>query len=160
LLEAEPRGEKLIREEYGKIAAKAPPEYRSHYWVTALAKADAFGLGAMESASDCTDHYRRRARLAGATSLYFAERKVNPDFANWRESLWSVWVLLFSGLHQPRKTTVGRLVTMAVLVGWCSPCRAARTAAPARSCVGGCYTRPIKTSTMTISRISPSPPPG
>jgi voltage-gated potassium channel len=56
------------------------------------------------------------AWLIGATALYFAERRVNSDFATWDESLWSVWVLLFSGLHEPPKTTMGRLVTMAMLV--------------------------------------------
>ncbi len=56
------------------------------------------------------------AWVIGATALYFAERRVNSDFATWDESLWSVWVLLFSGLHEPPKTTPGRLVTMAMLV--------------------------------------------
>ena len=56
------------------------------------------------------------AWLAGSTALYLAERRVNPDFATWGDSLWGVWVLLFSGLNQPPKTTAGRLVTMAVLV--------------------------------------------
>jgi len=56
------------------------------------------------------------AWLFGATALYFAERGVNPDFATWGESLWKVWVLLFSGLDQPPKTVAGRLVTMTVLV--------------------------------------------
>ena len=54
--------------------------------------------------------------LIGATGLYLAERRVNPDFATWGNSLWGVWVLLFSGLDQPPKTTAGRLVTMVVLV--------------------------------------------
>lgn len=56
------------------------------------------------------------AWLAGATALYFAERHVNDDFASWSETLWNVWVLLFSGLDQPPKTALGRLITMAVLV--------------------------------------------
>jgi voltage-gated potassium channel len=56
------------------------------------------------------------AWLFGATALYFAERGVNPDFATWGETLWNVWVLLFSGLDQPPKTAAGRLITMAVLV--------------------------------------------
>jgi voltage-gated potassium channel len=54
--------------------------------------------------------------LVGATGLYFAERRVNPDFATWADSLWGVWVLLFSGLDQPPKTTAGRLVAMVLLV--------------------------------------------
>ncbi len=56
------------------------------------------------------------AWLLGATALYLAERSVNSDFATWGESLWNVWVLLFSGLDQPPKTAVGRLLTMAILV--------------------------------------------
>jgi voltage-gated potassium channel len=56
------------------------------------------------------------AWLLGATGLYYAERHVNPDFVTWGESLWNVWVLLFSGLDQPPKTAPGRLVTMVVLV--------------------------------------------
>jgi len=56
------------------------------------------------------------AWLVGATALYYAERRVNADFATWTETLWNVWVLLFSGLDQPPKTPVGRLTTMAVLV--------------------------------------------
>ena len=54
--------------------------------------------------------------LVGATGLYFAERRANPDFATWADSLWGVWVLLFSGLDQPPKTTAGRLVAMVLLV--------------------------------------------
>lgn len=56
------------------------------------------------------------AWLVGATALYFAERRVNPEFATWTDTLWNVWVLLFSGLDQPPKTVVGRLVTMVILV--------------------------------------------
>src|SRR5690349_7040943 len=56
------------------------------------------------------------AWLAGATGLYLVERRVNPDFATWSDALWGVWVLLFSGLDQPPKTTAGRLIAMLVLV--------------------------------------------
>ncbi len=56
------------------------------------------------------------AWLVGATALYFAERHVNAEFASWTDTLWNVWVLLFSGLDKPPKTVVGRLVTMAILV--------------------------------------------
>src|SRR3954462_11812422 len=54
--------------------------------------------------------------LVGATGLYFAERRGKPAFATWADSLWGVWVLLFSGLDQPPKTTAGRLVSMVLLV--------------------------------------------
>ena len=56
------------------------------------------------------------AWVLGSTGLYFAERGVNADFATWDEALWSVWVLLFSGLHEPPSTTPGRLIAMAILV--------------------------------------------
>ena len=54
--------------------------------------------------------------LLGATALHWAERGVNPDFATWGDSLWGVWVVLFSGLDSAPKTTAGRLVMMALLV--------------------------------------------
>ncbi len=54
--------------------------------------------------------------LLGATALYLAERHANPDFATWGDSLWGVWVVMFSGLESPPKTTAGRLVIMALLV--------------------------------------------
>lgn len=56
------------------------------------------------------------AWLVGATVLFFAERGDNSEFSTWGEALWNVWLLLFSGLDQPPKTLVGRLVTMLVLV--------------------------------------------
>jgi voltage-gated potassium channel len=54
--------------------------------------------------------------LLGATGLFFAERWINPDFATWGDSLWGVWVLLFSGLDQAPKTMAGRLIAMLILV--------------------------------------------
>ena len=54
--------------------------------------------------------------LLGASALYLAERGVNPEFSTWGDSLWGVWVVLFSGLDSAPKTTVGRLVMMALLV--------------------------------------------
>jgi voltage-gated potassium channel len=50
------------------------------------------------------------------TALFFAERGTNPQFETWRESLWNVWVTLFSGLNTAPATRVGRLVMSAVLV--------------------------------------------
>jgi voltage-gated potassium channel len=56
--------------------------------------------------------------LIGALGLYLAERRTNPAFGSFGESLWDVWVLLFSGLDQdqPPKTLAGRLLTMVLLV--------------------------------------------
>jgi len=41
--------------------------------------------------------------LPGATAIHLAERRANPSFATWPDSLWNVWVLLFSGLSEPPK---------------------------------------------------------
>ena len=54
--------------------------------------------------------------LVGGTAIYLVERGANPDFATWGDSLWNVWLLLFSGLDTPPKTTAGRLVTSVLLV--------------------------------------------
>ncbi len=56
------------------------------------------------------------AWMLGATALYLSEHGANPDFASPGDALWNVWVLLFSGLDQPPKTAVGRLLTMVILV--------------------------------------------
>ena len=34
--------------------------------------------------------------IVSGTALHFAERGTNPAFETWRESLWNVWVTLFS----------------------------------------------------------------
>ena len=55
--------------------------------------------------------------LVGAAALYLAERETNPDFDSWGDSLWGVWVLLFSGLDAASpKTTAGRIIAMILLV--------------------------------------------
>lgn len=54
--------------------------------------------------------------LLGSAALHYTERHVNPDYATWANSLWGVWVLLFSGLESPPKTGLGRLISMVVLV--------------------------------------------
>ena len=54
--------------------------------------------------------------IAGGIALYFAERATNPEFATLRESLWNVWVTLFSGLNDAPDTRAGRLVISVVLV--------------------------------------------
>src|SRR6476620_12279860 len=54
--------------------------------------------------------------IVGGTALHFAERDTNPEFATLRESLWNVWVTLFSGLNNAPNTRVGRLVISVVLV--------------------------------------------
>jgi voltage-gated potassium channel len=54
--------------------------------------------------------------LAGAVLIHLAEKDTNPEFTGWSDSLWNVWVLLFSGLDSPPKTPLGRLLTMVLLV--------------------------------------------
>ena len=54
--------------------------------------------------------------IVSGTALYFAERGTNPAFQTWRESLWNVWVTLFSGLNNAPDTPVGRIVVSVVLV--------------------------------------------
>jgi voltage-gated potassium channel len=54
--------------------------------------------------------------IVSGTALHFAERGTTPAFETWPESLWSVWVTLFSGLSDAPKTVVGRLIVSVVLV--------------------------------------------
>jgi voltage-gated potassium channel len=54
--------------------------------------------------------------LIGALGLYLAERGTNSIFESFGESLWHVWVLLFSGLDETPKTVAGRVVAMFLLV--------------------------------------------
>lgn len=54
--------------------------------------------------------------IASATVLHMAERRTNPALATWRESLWFVWVALFSGLIKTPDSVVGRLVVSAVIL--------------------------------------------
>jgi voltage-gated potassium channel len=54
--------------------------------------------------------------IVSATALHFAERGTNPAFETLGESLWNVWVTLFSGLEIELNSRVGRLVVAAVLV--------------------------------------------
>ena len=54
--------------------------------------------------------------IVSGTALHFAERGTNPAFETWRESLWNVWVTLFSGLEIEINSRVGRFVVAAVLV--------------------------------------------
>ena len=54
--------------------------------------------------------------IVSGTALYFAESGTNPAFKTLRESLWNVWVALFSGLSNAPNSQVGRLVVSAVLI--------------------------------------------
>ena len=54
--------------------------------------------------------------FVSGTGLYYAERGTNAAFATWRESLWNVWVTLFSGLNTAPNSPIGRLVVSVVLV--------------------------------------------
>jgi voltage-gated potassium channel len=54
--------------------------------------------------------------IVSSTALHYAERGTNPEYETWGESLWNVWITLFSGLNNAPTTPVGRLVVSAVLV--------------------------------------------
>lgn len=54
--------------------------------------------------------------LLGTLGLHLVERGSNPAFNTIPESLWSVWVLLFSGLDDQPTTTPGRVLVMLVLI--------------------------------------------
>src|SRR5207344_2536356 len=54
--------------------------------------------------------------IVSGTALHFAERGTNPAFKTLGESLWNVWVTLFSGLNNAPNSSVGRLVVSVVLV--------------------------------------------
>jgi len=54
--------------------------------------------------------------IVSGTALHFVEGRTTPAYETWRESLWSVWVTLFSGLSDAPKTVGGRLIVAGVLV--------------------------------------------
>jgi len=54
--------------------------------------------------------------IISGTALYFTEGSTSPAYETWRESLWNVWVTLFSGLGEAPKTVGGRLIVSGVLV--------------------------------------------
>ncbi|MBX6312932.1 MAG: NAD-binding protein [Isosphaeraceae bacterium] len=54
--------------------------------------------------------------VLGAVGIHLVERAENPAFATWPESLWSVWVIMFSGMEVEPKTTLGRLLSVLVLL--------------------------------------------
>jgi len=56
------------------------------------------------------------AWLAGTLGIHLAERGANPAFDTLGESLWSAWVLLFSGVEIQPTTTLGRLFAMVLVV--------------------------------------------
>ena len=50
--------------------------------------------------------------IVSGTVLHFAERDKNPAFKTLGESLWNVWVTLFSGLSFAPNSPVGRFVEL------------------------------------------------
>ena len=54
--------------------------------------------------------------IVSGTALHFAEGGTNPAFETLGDSLWNVWVTLFSGLEIEINSLVGRLVVSAMLV--------------------------------------------
>ncbi len=55
------------------------------------------------------------AWLLGAIGIHLAERGSNESFRTWGESFWNVWVMMFSGVDNPPRTMVGRLLTVVVV---------------------------------------------
>lgn len=56
--------------------------------------------------------------ILGSVGLHLAERRVNPLYGTPYDSLWNVWLLLFSGLQDAPMTPAGRLLAMGlVLIG-------------------------------------------
>ncbi len=54
--------------------------------------------------------------MVSGIALHFAERDTNPAFETLGESLWNVWVTLFSGLEIEINSSGGRFIVAAVLV--------------------------------------------
>jgi voltage-gated potassium channel len=54
--------------------------------------------------------------IVSGTALHFVEGGTTPAYETWRESLWNVWVTLFSGLGEAPKTVGGRLIVSGVLI--------------------------------------------
>jgi Trk K+ transport system NAD-binding subunit len=55
------------------------------------------------------------AWVVGVLGIHMAEQGQDSPFNTWPEAIWSVWVLLFSGLDEPPKTPLGRLFAMVLL---------------------------------------------
>ncbi len=53
--------------------------------------------------------------IIGATLIHLAEWSENPAFGSWPESLWSVLVILFSGMEVLPQTVAGRILAVVVL---------------------------------------------
>ncbi len=56
------------------------------------------------------------AWIVGSVGLYLAEHRDNPDFDGVFETLWSVWILLFSGMEINLATGVGKIFAMIVVM--------------------------------------------
>jgi voltage-gated potassium channel len=54
--------------------------------------------------------------LTGAAVLHLVERETNKAFGTIGESLWSVWILIFSGEVEPPTSIIGRIASMVLLV--------------------------------------------
>jgi voltage-gated potassium channel len=55
------------------------------------------------------------AWIIGTVGIHLAERGANPGFDTWGEALWSVWLLLFSGVEEQPKTLLGKIFAMVLL---------------------------------------------
>jgi voltage-gated potassium channel len=55
------------------------------------------------------------AWVLGAVGIHLAERRSNESFRTWGDSFWNVWVMMFSGIDNPPRTTLGRFLTVVVV---------------------------------------------
>ncbi len=54
--------------------------------------------------------------LVGGVVLFLVERETNKAFGNLGDSLWNVWILIFSGEVEPPTSIIGRITSMVLLV--------------------------------------------
>src|SRR3954451_17372242 len=100
------------------------PELRRSRWRHAVGRVSS--LSRRAAILDFLTHWNRHqavrivaamlvAWVIGSIGIHLAEKGGNPAFNTWGESLWSVWVMLFSGLENPPRTTLGRVFAMVLL---------------------------------------------
>ena len=53
--------------------------------------------------------------FVGTLAIHWAEHGSNQEFTWWFDSLWNVWILMFSGPENQPRTVVGRLLAMVLL---------------------------------------------
>src|SRR5262249_16867690 len=54
--------------------------------------------------------------LVGSLGIFLVERRSNANFDTYGETLWDVWVMLFSGVNNGPEACPGRLIAVLVIV--------------------------------------------